>query len=126
MPTTATNNAFYPVVFISHRNEDRLIANVIKNNLEIWANYKINVTQFTSPQHALRIGEPLNEELISRLGVSYLVILVYTYPDDDWAFCMYELGAVAEKNKAEGNTRIVVFSFSKKAHPAPDQMDCQI
>lgn len=92
-------------IFISHRHEDKDVVDVIRNNLQDWGHR--TMFQSSDARHGPRIGAPLDAELRAALADSRLVLLVYTYGENDWSFCMWECG-VAASAKAE-SLRIVVF-----------------
>src|SRR5205823_12987071 len=58
------------------------------------------------------IGENLNQELISNLWRSNVVILVYTTEDQDWAYCMWECGVALQPQTPY--TRVIVFQCGNR------------
>ena len=118
MPEKVLVDSEHPLsIFISHRHDDKKIADVIKNVIEDWMtgqDYKI--FQSSDPEHAPTIGEPLSEQLAEEVENADLVLLIYTESDADWSYCMFESGLASSAH--EVNTRIVVFQFGSEA-PAP-------
>ncbi len=95
-------------IFISHRHTDRQIAEVINNHLQLWgipqnSIYQSSAAGGTGP----KIGGTLTQDLKDALYRANAVLLVYTFADQDWSYCMWECG-VATDPKSQ-STKIVVF-----------------
>jgi hypothetical protein len=110
-----------PKIFISHRFADRPIAEVIHSTLTRWG--VDDIYQAGAPGAGPRIGQPLSDELREELEEVDLVILVYTFSDEDWSWCMWECGLATQPRKADA-TRVVVFRCS--AYDAPRQFVQQV
>jgi hypothetical protein len=110
-----------PKIFISHRFADRPIADVINDTLSRWG--FDDIYQAGAPGAGPRVGESLPEELREELDDVDLVILVYTFSDEDWSWCMWECGLATQPRKADA-TRVVVFRCS--AYDAPRQFVQQV
>lgn len=102
-----------PLVFISHKHSDRAIANVVRSFVTERTSNKVKVfqssesgTQAVTPE----IGRTLNDELRKALWECKAVILVYTTPDQDWGYCMWECGVAT--NPESPDTRIIVLQCS--------------
>ena len=95
-------------VFISHRTPDRLIADEIRKTLELWGIPEGKIFQSTHPTAGLATGEIIKEGLMERLKDTDFFILVYTSPDQDWSYCMWELGAATASDTKQ--TQVVCFS----------------
>jgi len=93
-------------IFISHRHDDKKIADIVSNHLKFWNIPPDEIFQSSCIGQAPGIGEPLVKELQQALSDSKLVILIYTSASDDWDWCMYECGVAT--NPDIPNTRIVV------------------
>lgn len=97
-----------PVVFISHRHEDRVIADVLRRFIDARTGGRIRIFQSSSPDAAgPRQGQNLAEELRHALWHASVVILIYTTQDEDWSYCMWECG-VAQLPETP-STKTVVF-----------------
>jgi TIR domain len=107
-----------PAIFISHKHADRAIADALRNWISDVSLGGVTTYQSTFPDNAPRVGAPLNDELRRQLHDSQAVVCLFTSPDEDWAYCMWECG-VATDPMTEG-TRIIVFQFSD-AYPPPFQ-----
>lgn len=105
-------------IFISHRHADKKIAGAIRDTLQEWSTGRISIFQSSDPKLSTRIGEPLSSELKTALDDANVVLLVYTFTDQDWSYCMWECG-VATDPKRE-HTRHVVFQCTSDM-PAPFQ-----
>ena len=95
-------------VFISHRTPDRLIADEIRNALELWGIPESSLFQSTHPTSGLNSGDGVKEGLMEKLKNTDLFILIYTSPDQDWSYCMWELGAAIASDTKQ--TQVVCFS----------------
>src|SRR5688572_9013004 len=82
-----------PHVFISHRHPDAKIADVLRIFIRDRSGGRVGIFQSSAPGEGPRIGHELNAELIGNLHQSCLVILLYTTADQDWSYCMWEVGA---------------------------------
>lgn len=95
-------------IFISHRHTDRQIAEAINKNLQLWGIPQKSIYQSSAAGGAgPRIGGTLTEDLKDALYRANAVLLVYTFADQDWSYCMWECG-VATDPKSQ-STKIVVF-----------------
>ena len=103
----------FPLIFISHRHSDKRIADVINKHLRSWNVRGGQIYQSSSPQQGTRPGTVLSEDLKKKLSQANLLILVYTLPDEDWSYCMWECG-VATDPKTE-HTRIIVLQCTESA-----------
>lgn len=99
-------------IFISHRTADRDIADAVRKNLELWGVPESRIFQSTNPESGVRIGDEIKESLISTLRTTDLLILIYTSPDKDWSYCMWELG-IATANDTKP-TRIICMSCAEE------------
>jgi TIR domain len=106
--------AIEPKIFISHRLADKPIADVIRNNLRRWGFN--DVYQAGAPGAGPRVGESLPDELRDALDQASLVILVYTFTDEDWSWCMWECGLATHPRETDA-TRVIVFRCSKYDTP---------
>ena len=50
-------------IFISHRHEDKQIADVFRKMFEVWSNAKVEVFQSSYAENAIRIGEKLDDSI---------------------------------------------------------------
>lgn len=102
-----------PLVFISHKQSDRAIANVVRNFVTEQTSNKVKVFQSSDSGAAAvtpEVGRTLNAELRSAPWECNAVILVYTTQDQDWGYCMWECGVAT--NPASPDTRIIVLQCS--------------
>jgi len=100
-----------PLLFISHRHTDQSIADELRKFVVDRSGGRIDVFQSSSAQaENPRVGRELQQELKEHLWAAEVVILVYTSPEEDWSYCMWECG-VATLQTPE--TRIVVFQCGR-------------
>lgn len=96
-----------PFLFISHRHGDQPIADVIRKFVSDRSGGRIAVYQSSSAYaDSPRVGRELHRELKENLWAAGVVILIYTSPDEDWGYCMWECGVATQAHSPE--TKIVV------------------
>lgn len=106
-----------PVLFISHRHDDRAIADVLRRFIEARTGGRVAVFQSSSSSaQGPRQGENLRDQLRRILSASNVVILIYTSNDQDWSFCMWECGVAQAPGPS--NTKAVVFQCADQ-FPTP-------
>lgn len=104
-----------PLLFISHRHADKPIADLLRGWIEQWTAGRLNVFQSSSYAHGPKIGRPLSRELVDNLWNTDVVVLLYTLPDHDWSYCMWECGVAFDPTSPD--TRAVVLQFSEDSCP---------
>ena len=101
-------------LFISHREADKAAAKAVANRLGMISNrleiYLASDSQFEGP----RVGKSVNGQLAEALAQTSLVLLLYTGPDKDWSWCMWECGVATDPNE-EVATNIVTMQLSGTA-----------
>jgi hypothetical protein len=107
----------FPNIFLSHRSGDKEIADTIKKHLEYWGLPEKSIFHASAPGSGVSPGEYLNQQLSQALVNSNLVILVYTFADLDWSYCMWECGLAT--NPLESGTRTIVFQCVSEEAPKP-------
>lgn len=104
-----------PRIFISHRHNDSEIADVLREHLLLWGLPRASIWQSSALTGGPAIGQRLTDQLLTTLRDSQLVILVYTFPDADWSYCMWETG-IATDPSGRG-TRVVVLQCTEERPP---------
>jgi len=105
-PSTAA-----PLLFISHKQKDSAIASAIGRFVE--SRTGGNVRTYQSSRFIAegpRPGRSLSNELRRAVAEASVVVLVYTFPDEDWNYCMWECGIASDPASPEA--RIVVLQCS--------------
>lgn len=103
-----------PLLFISHKHADKQIADVIREFVNLQSGGRISVFQSSSPwADAPKEGRSLNEQLKKALWDASIVILVYTIPDQDWTYCMWECGVATQPESPPA--RIILFQCMGEA-----------
>ena len=92
--------------FISHRHDDYQLADLVRKHLVDWGVEDEDIFQSSHCEAGARIGESLNQQLREKLREARVVVLLYTFGDANWAYCMWESGVAINPNKLD--TRIVV------------------
>ena len=82
-------------IFVSHRHADRPIADVIVSALKNWAFNQDDIFYASEQSGAgnILIGDFVRRDICEAASECKLMILVFTAPDDDWSWCMYECGS---------------------------------
>lgn len=105
-----------PLIFISHRHDDKTIADVLRSFIVSRTANQVAVAQTSSPSaEGPEAGGSLNRQLMSLLWRSDVFILLHTNPKSDWSWCCWEYGLALDPNKPD--TRSVVLQFSDQCHP---------
>lgn len=104
-----------PSIFISHRHADFALAGILRDFIEQRAP-NAEVFQSTYEGGGSSIGKLLSEDLGKRLSAAEVVLLLYTTADENWSYCMWEVG-VAFNPECE-DTRIIVLQAGADV-PAP-------
>ena len=104
-----------PSIFISHRHEDKHIADVFREEFEDWANGEVVVFQSSNAENSSMIGVPLEDSIKNAISNSDIVLLLYTRESADWSWCMYECGLAQDPETMD--TRIAVFHTTEEPPP---------
>jgi hypothetical protein len=103
-----------PLIFVSHKHADRAIANVVRSFVTEQTRSKVRVFQSSDPTAVTPgVGRTLNTDLREALWGAAAVILVYTAPDQDWGYCMWECGVATLPNSPD--TRIILLQCGESA-----------
>lgn len=96
-----------PLVFISHRHDDKALADVIRQTFLRFSGGSIRIHQSSSAQaEGPQGGRNLTTQLRKLLEEASALILVYTEPAEDWQYCMWECGLATA---GAPDTRVVLF-----------------
>lgn len=96
-----------PLLFISHRHSDRPIADAVRRFVNARSGGRIEVFQSSAADaDGPRVGRELQRELKEHLWEAGVVVLIYTSPDEDWQYCMWECGVATSPQSPE--TKIIV------------------
>jgi len=105
-----------PLVFISHRHQDKPLADVVASFLKGSSGGRVEVFQSSdagaSGPHS---GGNLTDQLREALWKAGLVILLYTRHDADWSWCMFECGLALQPDTPD--TRLKVFTCGDSGPP---------
>jgi hypothetical protein len=108
----ATSQQRKPLLFVSHKHSDSEIANVIHEFVRDRSGNRVRVFQSSSAwADGPRFGRPLKPQLAEALWDASMVILVYTTPDHDWSYCMWECGVATDPQSPD--TRPIVFQCGR-------------
>jgi hypothetical protein len=106
--------AIRPLLFISHRHADRPIADVLRKFVNDRSGGRVTVFQSSAAEaENTRVGRELQKELKEHLWAAGVVLLVYTSPEEDWSYCMWECGVATHPSSPE--TKIIVLQCGPQA-----------
>jgi TIR domain len=115
-PDPAETASRRPLVFISHRHEDKALADVIGKFLKSSSGGRVEVYQSSDAKSVgPRAGGYLSDQLKDALWRAGLLILVYTRPQADWSWCMYECGLALQRDTPD--TILKVFTCDDAGPP---------
>jgi hypothetical protein len=122
-----------PLLFISHRHDDKDIAELLRKFVTDRSGGRIRVFQSSSAQaDNTRIGRDLQRELMDQLWAAGAVVLIYRSEEEDWSYCMWECGVAMHPESPD--TKVVVLQCGPRAPKvfegavrikATDQVDAQ-
>lgn len=115
-----------PKIFISHKHVgcDKEIARIVAEFCENKCNGRVSVHLSSSPDfEGPKIGKGLNDQLRKTLWNTDVLILIYTTPDQDWSYCMWECGVAMDSQSPE--TNIIVLQCGE-AVPSPFNADLRV
>lgn len=103
-----------PYVFISHKHADRKIADKVSSFLTRHSGARVKVHQSSSTwADAPKVGRNLNKQLKEFLWHTSVVILIYTDPEHDWSYCMWECGVALQPQTPD--TKIILFQCAGRS-----------
>lgn len=105
-----------PTLFISHRHQDRVLADIFRTAFEEWSNENVIVFQSSNVRAGIGVGEGLSDTIRKAAADASVLLLIYTVTDDDWTWCMYECGLAQDPKTLD--TRIIVF-HTTETPPSP-------
>jgi predicted transcriptional regulator len=112
-----------PLVFISHKHSDRLIAEAIARFVKERTGGNVRVHLSSSPDfEGPRLGKALNDELKRALGAAEAVILIFTSATEDWQYCMWECGIATDPRDPRPTSLVVVQCGQDEPKPFGDQL----
>lgn len=103
-------------IFVSHKHEDRDIANSIKEDLESYAADKLEL--FVSGKN-LTLGGDYLAEIKAELRRSDLLLLLFTAPAKDWDWCLFEAGMFTPLISENERRRIISIHPPNGNGPSP-------
>jgi hypothetical protein len=103
------------LVFISHKDADSMIADVVRSFLTEKSGARVVVHQSSSAMaETPKVGRNLNSELKNALWNAKIVILIYTDPDQDWSYCMWECGVALQPDTPD-KPKIILFQCGRSS-----------
>jgi hypothetical protein len=94
-----------PVAFISHRHNDKPIADALKKHLLEWGVAEGDISQSSDPTRTTT-AQHLARQLRLKLESTNLLLIIYTYSEEDWSWPMLEYGVAQGKSTVD--TTVVV------------------
>src|ERR1700730_14163256 len=104
-------------VFFSHKEEDAKVTHCIKDLLD---RHTENINYFISEN--IEKGTNWRQTIAEQLTLSSFLVLVFTDPDEDWGWCLYETGFFDALTPNPGSTqarRIYCLHHASTKPPSP-------
>jgi hypothetical protein len=98
-PQARESNKKYSV-FFSHKVNDQKVTSQLK---ELLAHHTQNIDYFISED--IEKGTRWREIIAKRLNLANFLVLVFTDPDEDWEWCLYETGFFDALSQVPDSTR---------------------
>lgn len=102
------------IIFVSHRHDDKLVAQALSDELRLWTTGVqpgVKVFQSSDPEWSpVNSGGVINDELLNVLADVDVLLMVYTIPERDWSWVMWEAGVSLYPKANDPNTTIIVFN----------------
>ena len=103
-----------PLIFISHKQSDKALAEAVARFLESEATRQIRIFLSSSPGfEGVRFGKPITGDLRDVLADADVFLLLYTSADEDWSWCMWEWGVA--NHPASAKTTMVILQCGSEA-----------
>ena len=113
-PLSTDTEATYSI-FFSHKVIDETVANTLKELLD---SHTDNVRYFLSEK--IEKGKPFRKIIADELSRSSFLVLVFTDPNEDWGWCLYETGFFDALSQNPGPTcRIYCLHNALTDPPSP-------
>src|SRR5262245_35289716 len=106
-------------IFISHKMPtDTPLAEAIGKNLALYGGNQVRIT------HAgqFRYGEKWRDRIERELDEATWLIFLYTDPDEDWEFCLYECGYFRRSMENNGGQTKSLITFCRKKDQITDAL----
>ncbi len=101
-----------PLLFISHRHDDKALAEVVRQTFQRFSGGRIKIYQSSSASaHGPSGGRSLTAQLREALKEASALILLYTEPSEDWQYCMWECGLATA---GAADTQVVLFECARQ------------
>lgn len=98
-------------IFISHRHEEKVLADIVNRHLQHWGIAKENIFQSSDAEGGSPVWGGVKQGIIKALTTTNLLILIYTHDMHDWSYCMWECGLAL--NPGTEDTNIIVFQCTQ-------------
>lgn len=105
------------IIFISHKTKDKAAAQVLKDLL---MGHCTGLTVFlSSDARDISVGNRWWETIHENLDKADWLLLLYTTPNDNWDWCIYEAGYFAGRRSARKTDTLLVLHPPGVTRPAP-------
>lgn len=113
METSSEHNGKYSV-FFSHKVNDKRVTTSL---IELLDGHTENVSFAISEQ--IEKGTPWRKAIAELLNRANFLVLVFTDPNEDWGWCLYELGFFDALSQSESRRRIWCLHNASTDPPSP-------
>jgi len=115
--SSPANSGAPHTVFFSHKIEDKCVT---KDLIDLLDRHTENVQYFVSEN--IEKGVPWRQAIAKQLTISSYLVLVFTDPDEDWGWCLYETGffdALSQIPDSGVKRRIYCLHHAETKPPSP-------
>ncbi|MCA1606487.1 MAG: toll/interleukin-1 receptor domain-containing protein [Acidobacteria bacterium] len=100
-----------PLLFISHRHEDKTVADVLRSFIVTRTANRVDVFQSSSAEAiGPKVGGPLNKALMDVIWTADVFLLLYTSKNKDWSYCTWEYGVALDDHAPDARPVLLQFS----------------
>lgn len=102
-------------VFLSHKKADARVAARIEDFIRTATGGRVSVFNFSKYDTGLTPGSSIRDDLRSELRNAEMVALVYSRPDDDWSYCLWECGVA--QGASDGQQKAILLQCLEGRKP---------
>lgn len=103
-------------IFISHKSEDKAVANRLKDLIDTMGNDKAEA--FCSDEDIVA-GDEWNKKIENEIAPAHILILIYTDPGHQWDWCLYEAGLYTDVKNPNAVNRVICLHRPNLMPPDP-------
>jgi hypothetical protein len=114
LATQAHAPARKPLIFISHKHDDAPIAKALASWLQMATRNAVEVFQSSDGfREGAALGRSLTEEIRNKANEAAAMLVLYTDPEQDWEWVMFEVGIGLDPSTPEA--QVILFQCGPEA-----------